>query len=68
LELPPQSIQLRLNQVVRYRLAKEKNWQEKSEPFRPGLEDEDLLKLDKENLLNHFLEVCREHLFHLLTT
>ena len=68
LELPPQALQLRLNQVVRYRLAKEKDWQEKIEPFRPGLEDEDLLKLDKEKLLTHFLEICREHLFHLLTT
>jgi|Deesub1362B_J571_1020462.scaffolds.fasta_scaffold00002_834 hypothetical protein len=68
LELPPNAIQLELTQIIRYRLAKEKEWREKIEPFRPCPEEEDLLKLDKENLLGHFLEVCRENLFHLLTS
>lgn len=68
LQLAPKAINLDLIQVIRYRLAKEKEWKEKSEPFQPELQESDLLKLEKNDLLSHFIGICREHLFHFLTS
>ncbi|OQX54750.1 MAG: hypothetical protein B5M54_04725 [Candidatus Aminicenantes bacterium 4484_214] len=68
LELIPKTVRLKLNQIVRYRLAKEREWQERVELFQLESQEKDLIKIDKNVLLAHFLKTCQEHLFRFVTS
>jgi len=68
LELIPKTVRLKLNQIVRYRLAKEREWQERVELFQLESQEKDLIKIDKNVLLANFLKTCQEHLFRFVTS
>jgi len=64
----PNSVELKLLAVVEGRRTRRSNFITKSEPFMPGLKTNDILKMDKEEIILHLLDRYRTFIYESLTT
>jgi hypothetical protein len=68
LVLPPNSVELKLDLVVETRRTRRADFVSKTESFMPGLKTEEILKLDKSEIILDLLDRYKSFIYETMTT